>query len=221
MPPIPRFHKTGKNTFFGEWFYKNVIEENHFLVGLKHLIDWEALTEKLIELYKGKGLVGRPPYRPSLVFKMLFVSYLYGVSERMVEELARYHLAIKWFLGLAADEAPPDHSTLTKFKNRLIKGGNWEASEEVYDGILGQAREQGVALGSIQVVDSVHRVADVNNEKDRKRQEKQGKPPRDPDAQIVNKGKRRVVGPDGRETTKEIRYKGYKLIVLRTRPMFR
>ena len=107
MFPIPRFHKTGKDTFFGEWFYKNVIEEDHFLVGLKHLIDWEALTEDLIELYKGKGLVGRPPYQPSLVFKMLFVSYLYGVSERMVEELARYHLAIKWFLGLAADEAPP------------------------------------------------------------------------------------------------------------------
>ena len=161
MPPIPRFHKTGKDTFFGEWFYRNVIEEDHFLVGLKHLIDREALTEELIELYKGKGLVGRPPYRPSLVFKMLFVSYLYGVSERDVEELARYHLAIKWFLGLAADEAPPDHSTLTKFKNRLIKGGNWEALEEVYDGILGQAREQGVLVGSIQVVDSVHTVADV------------------------------------------------------------
>jgi len=60
-------------------------------------------------------------------------------------------------------------------------------------------------MGKIQVVDSVHTVADVNNEKepvlslskDRKRQEKR-KAPRDPDAQIVNKGKRRVVGPDGK-----------------------
>jgi hypothetical protein len=49
-------------------------------------------------------------------------------------------------------------------------------------------------MGKIQVVDGVHTVADVNNEKDRK-----GKPPRDPDAQMVNKGKRRVVGPDAQE----------------------
>lgn len=64
-------------------------------------------------------------------------------------------------------------------------------------------------MGKIQVVDSVHTVADVNNEKDRKRQEK-GKAPRDRDAQIVNKGKRRVVGPDGKERIKQIGYKGYK-----------
>jgi len=76
-------------------------------------------------------------------------------------------------------------------------------------------------MGKIQVVDSVHTVADVNNEKDRKRQEKEGKPPRDPDAQMVNKGKRRVVGPDGKERIKQIPYRGYKLIVLRTRPTSR
>jgi len=76
-------------------------------------------------------------------------------------------------------------------------------------------------MGKIQVADSVHTVADVNNEKDRKRQEKEGKPPRDPDAQMVNKGKRRVVGPDGKERIKQIPYRGYKLIVLRTRPTSR
>ncbi len=59
-----------------------------------------------------------------------------------------------------------------------------------------------------------------NSEKDRKRQE-EGKLSRDPDAQMVNKGKRRVVGPDGKERIKQIRYRGYKLIVLRTRPTSR
>jgi IS5 family transposase len=32
-------------------------------------------------------------------------------------------LSIKWFLGLGADAAPPDHFTLTAFKRRLIDNG--------------------------------------------------------------------------------------------------
>lgn len=41
-------------------------------------------------------------------------------SEYLMEVVANDSLSIKWFLGLAVDEAAPDHSTLTKFKSRLI-----------------------------------------------------------------------------------------------------
>ena len=67
----------------------------------------------------------------------------------------------------------------------------------------------GVQLGKIQVVDSVHTVADVDNDADRRRQE-QGKPPRDRQARLVKKGRRRQTGPDGKVTTREVRYLGYK-----------
>ena len=58
-------------------------------------------------------------------------------------------------------------------------------------------------------VDSVHTEAHVNNQKDRARQEK-GQPAPDPEARVVNKGKRDVVEADGRQVQKEIRYRGYK-----------
>jgi len=38
-----------------------------------------------------------------LMFKLLFICYLYNVSEREVERLADEHLMVKWFLGLAVD----------------------------------------------------------------------------------------------------------------------
>jgi len=191
MSKSPRLQSTGGGSFFGDYLYEQIIDRQHFLVALRELFDWESFSDDLLSYYRGKGRRGRPPYDPVLMLKMLFVSYLYGVSERRVEELATYHLAVKYFLGLAVDQAPPDHSSLTKFKNRLLKRHAWEGFQHVFQGLIQQARAQGLQMGELQVLDSVHTQADVNNEKDRKRQ-KRGEPPRDPDAQMVNKGKRKV-----------------------------
>jgi IS5 family transposase len=49
----------------------------------------------------------------------------------------------------------------------------------------------------------------VNNAKDQCRQERGGQP-RDPEAGVVNKGKRNVVQANGQTTSMEITYRGYK-----------
>ena len=101
---------------------------------------------------------------------------LYNISERQVEEVATHHLAIKEFVGLGITEAAPDHSTLSDFKGRSrAAAGRWSVFEAIGDDILRQALTAGVHLGKIQVVDSLHTVADVDNDADRRRQE-QGKP---------------------------------------------
>ena len=206
-----RYHDTGRGSFFGDLAYDRVLEryQGHFLVVLERLFDWEAMSEEMIRLYKGHGVVGRPPYAPVLVFKLLFLSYLYDVSERSIVELADLHLLMKWFLGLAIDERPPDHTTLTVFKNRFLQGSNWTVLAEMYDRLITQAQAYGLELGELQVLDSVHTRADVNNDKDRERQEA-GKEPRDPDARVVNKGRRTVTQADGTTETQQIRYRGYK-----------
>jgi len=66
-----------------------------------------------------------------------------------------------------------------------------------------------VEMGDLQILDSVHTQADVNTDKDQKRQAK-GQPPRDPEASVVNKGRRDVVEPGGKRVMKQIRYYGYK-----------
>ena len=205
----PHFQDTGKDSFFGDFVYERIVPQNHFLVALDNLFDWGAISQELIGAYRGRGLYGRPPYDPAQIFKMLFLSYLYGVSEREVEQLVNYHLVVKWFVGLAVDEAAPDHSSLTVFKNRFLREDTWERLVSCFDDLLQQAREQGLEIGHIQILDSVHTQADVNMDKERKRQDR-GQSPRDPDARLVNKGRREVVEPDGRRTQKQIRYRGYK-----------
>ncbi len=209
MGAVVRYQDTGADSFFGSFLFDLAIPQDHFMRGLKLLFDWEELCQPLIRLYEGLGVLGRPPYPPVLIFKMLFVSYLYDLSERDTERFVNEHLPARYFLDLALDRRAPDHSTLTVFKERLVADGGWREIERIYDGLLQQARDQGLQLGHIQLVDSVHTEADVNPEKDRVRQ-KRGQASRDPDARVVHKGARDVVEPDGQEVKKEIRYRGYK-----------
>lgn len=96
---------------------------------------------------------------------MLLLSYPYNISERQVEVLAKDSLSVGYFLGLGADEQAPDHSTLTLFKNRLLEQGGKGGYEKLFNEIISIAQERGVKLGPIQIVDSVHVVADVKSEK--------------------------------------------------------
>lgn len=209
MPSKPRFKDTGKSSFWGSFVYDRIVPQDHFLVALEKMFDWSDMSRLLLQAYQGQGLRGRPPYDPVQIFKILFVSYLYGASERQVEDLVNYHLLVKCFVGLAVDERAPDHSTLTVFKNRYLETGQWEPLRSCFDQMIKQAVAHGVELGDLQLLDSTHTQADVNAEKEAQRRS-QGEPPRDPDASVVDKGQREVVEPDGRRVTKRIRHSGYK-----------
>jgi hypothetical protein len=112
-------------------------------------------------------------------------------------------------VGLAVDQKAPDHATLTVFKERLIQRGKQKVFEEILEEIIQMALERGILFGSIQIVDSVHSIADVNTDKDKKRQGK-GKGPHDPDARWGVKHKRKVKTEDGKEEEQTEYFYGYK-----------
>jgi IS5 family transposase len=177
-----RFQPQDRGSFFGDMIYDRVVPADHFLRKLEELVPWGRFTRKLIKCYRGKARQGRPPYDPAVLLKMLLVAYLYNLSERQTEVVASDSLSIKWFLGLGADEAPPDHSTLTAFKRRLIDNGQVGTFEAMLADMVRLAQEKGVRFGSIQVMDSVHTVANVNVDKDHQRRKHPGRGPRDPGA---------------------------------------
>lgn len=139
---------------------------------------------------------------------MLVIAYLYRFSERQAEEATNLNLVIKEFVGLAVDELAPDHSTLSEFNKRIREANGWHDFQAVGDGVLCQAQAAGIRLGKIRVVDSVHTVADVDNDADPQRQA-QGRPPRDQQGQLVKKGKRCKTEPDGKVSQPNVQYLGY------------
>jgi len=204
-----RFIETGNSSFYGEYLYDQVVPQDHFLRKLHEIIDWKRFTHKLIRLYKGEGVVGRPPFDPALVLKVELIAYLYKLSERQVEVYINENLPAKFFVGLAVDQRAPDHSTLTVFRGRLLERGKQKIFEEMLEEIVQMALERGIQFGSIQIVDSVHSVADVNTDKDRKRQGK-GKGRHDPDAQWGVKHTRKVKNEAGQEEEQKEYFYGYK-----------
>ena len=204
-----RYVENGEDSFYGQYLYDQVVPADHFLRKLNEIIEWKRYTRKLIRLYKGEGVVGRPPFDPALVLKVELVAYLYNLSERQVEVYINENLPAKYFVGLAVDQKAPDHSTLTVFRERLLQCGRLKVFEEMLAEIIRVARQSGVQFGSIQIVDSVHSVANVNTAKDKRRQGK-GKGPHDPDAQWGVKHQRKVTTEEGKEIEQTEYFYGYK-----------
>ena len=204
-----RFKPNRSDSFFGEFVYEQVLPKDHFLVQLRAIVPWERFTDKLIKCYKGGARLGRPPYDPVVVLKMLLLSYLYNVSERQVEEMCNLNLAAKYFLGLGIDERPPDHTTLTALKKRILANGNLGVFEALLRDVIALAVEKGIKFGEVQVVDSTHSIADVNVGKDKKKR-KRGQRVRDPLADWGVKSSRKVRDGDGRERVVKRQFFGYK-----------
>lgn len=205
-----RFKVLGFGTFFGDLVYQRAVEPGHFLRQLASLINWEWFTDRLIRLYQGGAEVGRPPYDPTVILKMLLLSYLYNLSERQTEVYCNDSLSAKCFLGLAVDEPAPDHSTLTAFKRRIIETGGERTLRELLAEIVATAVRQGVQFGSIQLVDSTHTVANVNVEKDERRQAKEGQEARDREARWGVKHTRRYRNEQGQAVEQKEYFYGYK-----------
>jgi IS5 family transposase len=131
-----RYKETTSDSFFGNSLYDQKVSRDHFLRKLNDVIDWQRFTKKLVVHFKGKGQVGQAPYNPTIILKMLLLSYLWSVSERMIEELTNDCLSVGLFLGIGANERVPDHSTLTLFKNRLIESAGSKVYEGLFDEIV-------------------------------------------------------------------------------------
>lgn len=204
-----RFKQHTNNSFFGDFLYDMTVPKNHFLRQAKELINWQPFTNSCLAWYHSAGEAGRPPYNPSVLLRMLLVSYLYKLSERATEQAVNDTLSMKYFVGLGVDELAPDHSSLTRFKERLLKGGGQIAYDQLLKNILREAVRLGVTFGSIQIVDATHTRADVNTGKDSDRL-KDNQPPRDPDAKWGVKKVKKIKDAKGKIRNIPDYFYGYK-----------
>lgn len=91
---------------------------------LSSLVKWYRFEKVLAKLRPETGVSsGRPAYPNLMMFKALLLQSLYGLSDGELEEALYDRLSFRRFSGLALDEAVPDHSTLCRFRNRLVEAG--------------------------------------------------------------------------------------------------
>src|SRR5919107_656747 len=96
---------------------EDLVPADNFYRHLEATLDLSFVRDWTRELY---AALGRPSIDPVVFFKLQLVMFFEGLrSERQLIETASLHLAHRWYLGYGLDEPLPDHSSLTRIRQRL------------------------------------------------------------------------------------------------------
>jgi len=145
---------------------EELIPADHLLRKIDKAIDFSFIYEKVRHLYCADN--GRPPIDPVMLFKMLFVGYLFGIrSERRLEQEIKFNIGYRWFLGLGLTGKVPDHSTISR--NRIDRFAGTGVYQEIFDEIVLQAIKHKLIDGKTLYTDSTHLKANANKNKYEKR----------------------------------------------------
>ncbi len=93
------------------------VPQDHFYRHLETKLDLAFVREWVRERYAERG---RPGIDPVVFFKLQLIMFFEGIrSERRLIDIASLNLAHRWYLGYTLDEDLPDHSSLTRIRQRL------------------------------------------------------------------------------------------------------
>ena len=112
--------------------------------------EFDQTVETLCQPYY-HDYIGRPGIPPGVYFRMLLVGYFEGIgSQRGIAWRCGDSLSLREFLGVPLTEDTPDHSSLTRVRDRLPL----EVHTDVFQGVLKLAAEKGLLNGKTVAVDS-------------------------------------------------------------------
>lgn len=111
---------------------------------------FDRFVEARCEEYYSSGQ-GRPSIPPGVYMRMILVGYFEGLdSERGIAWRCADSMSLRSFLGYGLNEATPDHSSLSRIRQRL----DVEVHEEVFTFVLKVLAEQGLLRGKTIGIDA-------------------------------------------------------------------
>jgi len=152
-PPSPKQHSLEMVTL------EELVPSDHLLRKINRFIDFEFIRPATEHLYCKKN--GRPAIDPVMLFKMLFIGYLFGIrSERQLMREIQVNVAYRWFVDLSLTDKVPDASTISQNRRRRFAGSDIE--QVIFDGIVEQAISHGLIGGEVLHTDSTHLKVNAN-----------------------------------------------------------
>src|SRR3954451_21838586 len=89
---------------------------DNFYRRLEQRLDLSLVRELVADRYT---TVGRHSVDPVVFFRLQLVMFFEGIrSERRLREVAADRMSIRWYLGYDLHEPLPDHSSLTRIRER-------------------------------------------------------------------------------------------------------
>jgi transposase len=127
---------------------EDLVPNDHFYRRLEAWTDLSFVRELVRPLYAGGG---RPSVDPVVFFKLQLVLFFEDLrSERRLMEVVADRLSLRWYLGYDLFESLPDHSSLTKIRERY----GLEVFVGFFERIVELCVEAGLVWGEELFVDS-------------------------------------------------------------------
>jgi transposase len=126
---------------------ESFVPQDHPLRRVNRVLDLSFLRELTTHCY-ADGL-GRPSIDPEVFFRMLLVAYLNNITkDRRLCEETHCNLAYRWFCRLPLKKAVPDHSSMTRTRDRLGE----EIFARVFQKIVELCRQKGLVKEDCRVM---------------------------------------------------------------------
>jgi len=122
---------------------EDLVPEDHFYRRLEARLDLSFVRELVAPFYAGGG---RPSVDPVVFFKLQLVMFFEDLrSERQLMRAVADRLSLRWYLGYDLHESLPDHSSLTRIRERygleVFRGFFERIVEECFDAGLVRGEE--------------------------------------------------------------------------------
>ncbi|PKQ07367.1 MAG: IS5/IS1182 family transposase, partial [Alphaproteobacteria bacterium HGW-Alphaproteobacteria-10] len=96
---------------------RDLIPDDHVLVKIDQVLDLGWLRVEVAGLYCADN--GRSGVDPEVAVRLMLAGFLLGiVHDRRLLREAQVNLAIRWFAGYGLQDRLPDHSSLTRIRQR-------------------------------------------------------------------------------------------------------
>ena len=96
---------------------RDLIPDDHILRRVDRVLDLSWLRDELRDCYCEDN--GRPGIDPEAALRLMLAGLFHGIAhDRKLLREAQVNLAIRWFAGFALDARLPDHSSLTRIRQR-------------------------------------------------------------------------------------------------------
>src|SRR3954463_1714761 len=127
---------------------EELVPKDNFYRRLQSALDLSFVRELVVQRYATSG---RPSVDPVVFFRLQLVMFFEDIrSERQLMKVAADRLSVRWFLGYDLNEALPDHSSLTRIRERY----GLEIFRRFFERIVELCIEAGLVWGEELYVDS-------------------------------------------------------------------
>src|SRR5947209_5316194 len=127
---------------------EELVPQDHFYRHLERTLDLSFVREFVQAAYANKG---RPSIDPVVFFKLQLVMFFEGIrSERQLMRHAADRLSVRWYLGYDLHEPLPDHSSLTRIRERY----GVDVFRRFFDAIVEQCQQEKLVWGKELSIDS-------------------------------------------------------------------